>query len=301
MITTAREVRQGIELEAAARNHVRSTMRLDFARDSGGHTLLRESFQEPPLKVVRAFALDDGSALAHLHNVSGGLLGGDHLSLQINVEAGASAQITTTGATRIYHARRGFSATTQCNDAIVGEGALLEYLPDAIIPFAGADFFQRTTIDLSEDAGAIWWEILAPGREASGERFAYERVVMRARVNALGHRIACENICMQPGKHDVASLARFGSYSYSATFYICRVGMDASYWRTAEDHLREATSSLTRPGQTLWGISTLVAHGLVVRCLARSGRDVLPGLQAVWRQAKMHLYNREAIPPRKVN
>jgi urease accessory protein len=276
-------------------------MRLDFACASEGRTLLSESFQEPPLKVVRAFALKDGSALAHLHNVSGGLLGGDHLSLQINVGRGASAQITTTGATRIYHARQGFYSTTQRNDITVGEGGLLEYLPDAIIPFAGADFFQRTTIDLSEGAGMFWWEILAPGREASGELFAYKRVEMRTRVNALGRRIACENICVQPGNHNVTSLARFGGYRYSATLYICRIGMDPSYWRTAEDHVREVTRSLTQVGETIWGISTLAAHGLVVRSLAHSGRGVLEGLQAVWRRAKMHLYDREAILPRKVN
>jgi urease accessory protein len=58
---------------------------------------------------------------------------------------------------------------------------------------------------------------------------------------------------------------------------------------------------MTRRGEILWGVSSLVAHGLVVRCLARGGREVLPGLQAIWRSAKRHLYDREAIPPRKVN
>jgi len=44
-----------------------------------------------------------------------------------------------------------------------------------------------------------------------------------------------------------------------------------------------------------------VAHGLAVRCLARHGREVMPGLQAVWSTAKLHLYGQAAIPPRKVN
>jgi urease subunit gamma len=68
-----------------------------------------------------------------------------------------------------------------------------------------------------------------------------------------------------------------------------------------EDRLRELAASMTRHGEILWGVSSLVAHGLVVRCLARSGREVLPGLQAIWGSAKRHLYDREAIPPRKVN
>ena len=260
-----------------------------------------ESLQEPPLKVVRAFTLEDGTALAHLHNVSGGLLGGDQLSLRVNVGCGASVQVTTTSATRIYRHRREHLPTTQRNEFNVGEGALLEYLPDATIPFAGANFSQRTSIELANGAGIFWWEIVAPGREASGELFAYERFEMRTRVSAPGRKIAAENICLRPGKQDIGSLARWGANRYAATFYICRVGIAASEWHRAEERLREVSSRLTRRGEILWGVSSLVAHGLVVKCIARNGRDVLPGLHELWGSAKRDLYGREAIPPRKVN
>lgn len=277
-------------------------MQLDFARDTVSDiTFLAGSLQQQPLKVVRAFTLDDGTALVHLHNVSGGLLGGDHLTLKINVGRDSSAQLTTTGATRIYRHRKEFSPTTQCNDFAVGEGALLEYLPDSLIPFAGANFLQRTSIELSQGAGLFWWEILAPGREARGELFEYDQFEMTTRVRALGRKIAAENIYLRPTSREVSSLARLGQYRYLATFYICRLGLEGSAWRAAEDHLRDLTDKLTRPGETLWGISTLVAHGLVVKCLARHGYEVLPGLHAVWLSAKLHLYGRKAIPPRKVN
>jgi urease accessory protein len=264
-------------------------------------TFLADSFQEAPLKVVRAFTLEDGTALAHLHNVSGGLLGGDHLAMQVNLASGAKVQLTTTGATRIYRSREGFSATTQCNEVSIAEGALLEYLPDATIPFAGARYLQRTSINLAAGAGLFWWEILAPGREARGEFFEYEEFAMNISVSALGRRIAAENLCLRPRQENVLSLARLGPYRYAATFYICRVGLEAREWRDAEDQLQELTVSMTRRGEILWGVSSLVAHGLVVRCLARNGRELLPGLQAIWRSAKRHLYDREAIPPRKVN
>jgi len=178
---------------------------------------------------------------------------------------------------------------------------LLEYLPDATIPFAGAHFLQQTSIDLASGAGMFWWDILAPGREARGELFEYDQFEMKTCVTALGRRIAAENICLRPACQDLSSLARLGPFRYAATFYICRVGPDARAWRASEDHLRELTSRLTRPGEILWGVSSLVAHGLVVRCLARSGRDVLDGLRAIWRRAKLDLYNLEAIPPRKMN
>lgn len=281
---------------------VEASLALDFARDAAtGRTVLSASVQEPPLRVVRAFALDDGSALAHLHNVSGGLLGGDRLSLAVNAGAGTSVQLTTTGATRIYRARKNAPFTMQTNEIRVGENALIEYVPDAIIPFAGARFAQRTRIDLGPGAGLFWWEVIAPGREASGEVFAYEHIEMRTDVTANGRLIAAESIRLDPRNSALRSTARLGEYRYWATFYICRVGLDAAAWLAAEAHLREKARELNRPGETLWGVSALLADGLVVRGLAIRGRDALGGLHALWDAAKRRLYGRAAVPPRKVH
>jgi urease accessory protein len=285
-----------------AANRVAASLRLDFERDERtGRTVLAESHQEPPLRVVRAFTLEDGAAMVHLHNVSGGVLGGDRLGLAVRVGAEACAQITTTGATRIYRAREDTPTAAQWNEVAVGENALLEYLPDALIPFAGARFSQRTAIRLAEGAGLFWWEILAPGREARGEIFEYVSVELKSDLVAAGRPIAAERVRLEPRNRAVASLARLGPYRTWATFYICRVGLESVAWLEAERDLREIGERLSRAGEALWGISTLTAHGLVVRCVARRGREVLPGLQEIWRAAKLRLYGRDAVPPRKVN
>jgi urease accessory protein len=302
MIATAKATFGEFAPALSGASRVRAAMQLDFAHDAARNiTFLAASSQEAPLKAIRAFTLEDGTALIHLHNVSGGLLGGDQLTLKIDVGREAFAQIATTGATRVYRHRRGFSPTTQCNHFAVGEGALLEYVPDATIPFAGANYMQRTSIELAKCAGLFWWEILAPGREASGELFQYDQFEMRTCVRACGRKIVEENICLRPASCKISSIARLGPFRYVATFYICRAGLDPSTWRSAEDYLRRFTTELTRPGEILWGVSSLAADGLVVKCLALRGHQVLPGLQALWREAKLFLYGRVAIPPRKVN
>ena len=69
---------RGAKQALAPRSHVHAELRLEFERDDAeGQTVLAASHQEPPLRVVRAFPLADGAALVHLHNVSGGLLGGE--------------------------------------------------------------------------------------------------------------------------------------------------------------------------------------------------------------------------------
>lgn len=288
--------------QPAMPRRVDSSLELRFAYDlSTRSTLLSESLYEPPLKVVRAFALADGAALSHLHNVSGGLLGDDHLSLSVRLHENAKVQLTTTGATRIYRARESAGPATQRTEISLAANALLEYLPDPIIPFAHARFSQRTEIQLAPGAGLFWWEILAPGREASGELFAYDSVEMKTDLHAQGRLIAAERVKLEPHKFPLSSPARLGAYRYWATFYICRVGLEPAAWLALEDRLREAASEFTCPGKALWGISALTAYGLVCRCVALRGRDVIFGLNQLWREAKFTLYGTEAVPPRKVN
>jgi urease accessory protein len=287
---------------AAARECVRASLQLRFERDvATGRTVLAASRQEPPLKVVRAFAVEDGAALVHLHNVSGGLLGGDQLALAVRVGRGACAQITTTGATRIYRPRAEAAATTQTNEIEVGGDGLLEFLPDTMIPFAGARFAQRSTIRLGAGAGLFWWEILAPGREGRGEIFEYERVELKTDLVADRRLVAAERVRLEPRSRGMMSLARMGAFRTWATFYICRAGVKAAVWMELERELREMAALWGEGERALCGVSTLTAHGLMVRCLARRGRDLLPGLQAIWGAAKKRLYGRAAIAPRKVN
>jgi len=300
-LLTSSDANEAVFTDAKA-SSVNASLRLEFRYDEGRRTtILARSSQDPPLRVVRAFSLPDGNALVHLHNVSGGLLGDDSLSLTVEAGARSSVQLTTTGATRIYRPRRESQAASQTTEISVGNGALLEYLPDAIIPFAGTRFEQRTRILLSPGAGFLGWEILAPGREARGELFEYESLSMKTDVFAGGRPIATERIQLRPGKFPLTSPARMSFYRYWAAFYICQVGLEPSVWTALEQQLRVGAQQFLTAGDSLWGVSSLVAHGLVVRCLALHGRSVLPGLYAMWRAAKLRLYGREAVPPRKVS
>lgn len=274
---------------------------LYFTCDRERHrTQLMVREQHPPLQVVRAFPLPAGGALVHIHNISGGVLGGDRLALNIEVEAGAQAQLTSTSATRLYRSRPDAPAALQTVVVKVCEGALLEYLPDPLIPFAGARYHQRAQINLETGAGLFWWETVAPGRVARGESFAYEQLFLGLQIAAQGRLIAIENLRLEPHCRALSSLARLGPYGHFASFYICKIGLDTASWSRLEEELGQLAQELSRPGDLLWGVSSLVAQGLVVRVISRRGRDIPLGLLAFWRAAKLALYNEEPILPRKI-
>src|SRR5258708_21664102 len=76
-------------------------LRLRFAR-SGERTILAQSRFSLPLQALTPLTLADGASYLMLLNPTGGVLGGDHLVTEIELEAGTHACLTTPSATRIY-------------------------------------------------------------------------------------------------------------------------------------------------------------------------------------------------------
>jgi urease accessory protein len=249
---------------------------------------------------VRSFPSGEDATLAHLHNLSGGVLGGDVLEMSVEVGEDARAQLTSTGATRLYRCRPGAPAAVQRQSFRVGRGALLEYLPDELIPFAGTRYRQETVINLSDGAGLFWWETVAPGRAARGELFEYDSLHFKLDLTACGLPLARERVALEPARRSLRSPARLGPYLYFATFYVCRVGMSHSRWLELEAELAGLALKISSPGSTIWGVSTLPAHGLIVKALSIKGRDITRGLPDFWRASKSALYGEAAVPPRKV-
>jgi urease accessory protein UreH len=70
---------------------------------------------------------------------------------------------TTTAAARLLprSLNPGAEDSEQRMNFSIGDGSMLEYLPDPLIPFAGSRHGQRTSFSLGRDATLIWWEVLA--------------------------------------------------------------------------------------------------------------------------------------------
>ncbi len=294
-------VSKEVRADNSVAQRVRGRLHLDFTYDQERRqTSLIRCEQEPPLRVVRTFPLEHGGALLHLHNLSGGVLSGDQLAVEINVGPAARVQLTTTGATRIYRSRSGEPCARQDCTVSVREGGLLEYLPDQLIPFAGSRYLQHTRIKLEQGAGLFWWETVAPGRLASGECLAYELLQLDTEVRTATRPLARERFKLEPQRTRLSSPARLGNYLYYSSFFICRVGLSAARWTELEQTLTELALQLTQPDNVVWGVSTLVAHGLLVRAVSRRGYEIAPGLLAFWKAARYALYGEEAVPPRKL-
>jgi urease accessory protein len=277
--------------------NARLELRFDLA---GSMTRMRPGAQQPPLRVIRAFKQENGAALVHLHNVSGGVLAGDDLQLDIEVGPRARAQVTTTGATRIYRHRNGVPDSAQTTSISVAESGLLEYIPDPLIPFAGSRHSQTTRVRLAEGATLFWWEVVAPGRQAMGERFRFERLRLRTRIESPLGLVALEDILMQPEARALESPARLGGYTHTATFYAIQAGRPAPDLRELERQLSEIAIRESRPGCTIWGTSALASDGVAVKGLSTSAHPIQAALACFWTAARRFLTGDSPVPPRKL-
>ena len=276
-----------------------SRLELKFSME-GGFTRMYVPAQEPPWRVIRAFRNPQRQAVVHLHNVSGGILSGDSLGLSIEAGTSTRVQITSVGATRIYR-HRGDRAVSRLSTSIrVGDGAMLEYLPDAVIPFSGSRFSQSTAVSLGPNAAFIGWETLAAGRIASGEELGLDFFHSECSIRSGTRPLALERYSVIPSARDPRSVARWGRFRYTGTMYVCHTGIAQARWNYLESTLNDLAFSRTSHAAR-WGVSTLVAGGLVIRGMALEMHQITTGLHALWDLAKREIWGELAMPPRKIN
>jgi urease accessory protein len=281
-----------------------SNLHLCFEANEAGTTILRVKQQQPPWRIIRGFRAASGETLAHVHNLSGGILDSDSLRVQIDLSAGAQAQVTSTGATRIYRSRSPERLASQRVQVSIAAGAYLEYLPDQLIPFADSRFEQTARVELQHGASVIWWDRIAPGREASGEVFQFHSLASHFELVACGQPVAIERWTVMPRGNShvtrLGSVARLGPFRHFASCYVCHAGRPPDYWKTFETQLQIVADRLSS-SEILWGVTSLRAHGLAIRGVAINGRALAGGLVEFWKAAKLSLCGRVATLPRKVH
>ncbi|MEJ7633043.1 MAG: urease accessory protein UreD, partial [Rubrobacteraceae bacterium] len=160
----------------------RGWLRLSFEKRSG-RTVLVEKFASAPFGAVRA-NYPDGSGMAEVQitNPSGGILGGDHLEMEVAVAPGASATVITQAANKAY---RGAGSSQRAVFRVEG-GPFLEYLPHHLIPYPNSDYRQTARFHLVPDAALIAWDAFAAGRVARGEMFAFTRLRSQTEIHRDG-------------------------------------------------------------------------------------------------------------------
>jgi urease accessory protein len=263
----------------------------------GGVTRVERHYQRVPLHVYRPIYLDEGRrdmAFLFVQQFGDGLVQGDRYRIDIDCGPGSATHVTTQAATNVFGARENFA--TQLVNLRVHAGAVLEYLPDPVVPFRGSRLFQRTSVTADPDSTVILGETLLPGRVAHGEAHAYDLYWTETQVRRPDETLVFADVLrLSPGTGESPrSAGVLGPFDVIATLYVI-----SNQCEPAElvGLLRE---SLIGCPEVLVGVSELPnGCGAAVKLLGPTSKAVQATLRTAWNAARVELLGLPAPNLRK--
>lgn len=262
-------------------------LKLDYAR-LGRQTVISRSYCTTPWHLLPPIYLDDtGAAYTLLVNPSGGLVGGDRLSIDMRLEADAHVLISAPSANRIYRTKG--EVSVQEVKLTVGTGAVLEWLPEHAIPFAGSRYRQTLHVTLAPGATILLWDAFASGRIAREERWAFTSLENEIRIDTASGGSLLERYVL-----DSTDLGRVGlaeDWDYVASLYVVNDSVPPEIWTRLESRL---ASVVDRHQQALGGVSQPAVPGIAVKLLTRAAPDLAHLLEALWAAVRAELWS---LPP----
>ncbi|MBW8356874.1 urease accessory protein UreD [Pseudomonas protegens] len=237
-----------------------------------------------PLRVQKHLYAEGPEVCQHIIvHPPGGIAGGDRLAISARVERGAWAQLTSPGAAKWYRATGPASQTLRLQ---VAPGATLEWLPQETIVFSAAQAELTTLIELQGDARLFYWDVVALGRPASGERFEQGHFQAHLDIQRDGRPLWHERQRIKGGDGLLDSPIGLDGQPVFATLLVTG---------EIDSQLLERCRALEHPVR---GDLSQLPGLLVARCLASEALQARAWLIDLWRLLRPALLGREAVPPR---
>jgi urease accessory protein len=258
-------------------------LELGYAR-FGESTRPVQRRHQGPLRVQKHLYAEGPQVCQHIIvHPPGGIAGGDRLDISARVGADAWAQITSPGAAKWYRAA---GPAYQQLDLHVAAGATLEWLPQETIIFSAAQAELSTSINLEGDARLFYWDVVALGRPASGERFDLGHFQAQLNIRRDGQLLWHERQRIVGNDGLLDSPIGLDGQPVFATLLVTG---------EVDSELLEKCRSL--PNEVRGDLTQLPGL-LVARCLASEALLARGWLIELWRLLRPALLGREAVPPR---
>jgi urease accessory protein len=269
-------------------------LELRFEAGVGERTVLSERSQRFPLRTTVPLYLDPGApdlAFVYVQNPTGGTFAGDSLVTRIRAGASARVHVTTPAATKVYRGDGG--AARQLVEIEIGVGGYVEYVPELLIPHTGSRLDQRLEIVLGSGAAFVGIDALAPGRLASGETFAYERVRLATVVrDGAGLELCADTMELEPARRSPTCRGLLGAFSYAGSVVVAAERANAEFAASLDAVLGAVPHVLGAAGPLPNGA------GAYARVLTNSSKALRTALDTAWRVARVALIG-VAPPPRR--
>ncbi|PHH85657.1 hypothetical protein CDD83_113 [Cordyceps sp. RAO-2017] len=175
----------------------------------GGGSGLEAIVYQYPLKLISPNSPSGGqkSVLVFLLSYGGGLVGGDVVSLSIDIRAGASLSLVTQGHTKIFKSPSADVVTRQDMHVRMDQDSALCLLPDPVQPFEDSVYSQAQVFKMESRCSLCLLDWVTAGRTARGERWSFVKWTGRNEVWLSGSGQSADRLLVR----DSMILSRDGS------------------------------------------------------------------------------------------
>jgi urease accessory protein len=260
---------------------------LDF-QHNGHRSVLKRCRHSGPLRVQRAFYPDaDETCHVYILHPPGGVVGGDSLHFNGQLDCDSQVLLTTPAAGKFY--RSAGPSAIQTHQLTVQPGAAVEWLPQETIVFDGAKLAMTTRLDLHGDARAIGWEIICLGRPAAHEVFTHGSCRLGLEIYRDGQALLIEHSVWQGGSALLNAPWGLNGQSVCGTFFA------TVHDSALSARLRDAIQVLP-PAR--FATTQLQGDLLLCRYLGPSSAEARDVFARVWALLRPDLLHKPATPPR---
>ena len=271
---------------------VDSSARLTFVADSDLNTCLGKLYQTDPQRILFPNTKIGDITQAALVTTSGGLVGGDQVSIDIEMGKNTKAIVLPQAAEKIYR-----SSGLDTNIGItfsLEDRSWLEYLPQETILFQGSRLKRETKINLSKRARAFVGEILVFGRIGYGENLNDGLIHEGWQIYKDGNNIWGDSFQMEDRIQDIFNSSA-GLNNAQAIATAVYVGPDA------KENLDVARRILSLSNEDVLMGATYVNETLVIRWISNNTLNLRKDFGRFWSRFRNQVAELPTTLPRLWN
>ncbi|KAF8846261.1 UreD-domain-containing protein [Paxillus ammoniavirescens] len=251
----------------------------------GSSVVFSELSSTYPLKLLSPRLAVPAVAIVYVLCYGGGLVGGDHVKLKVDVNGGCKLLLLSQGSTKVFKTRPGDrastrlrqpahlgiseSVTTQIMDVSIAPKSTVFLLPDPVTCFRSASYTQIQRFHLSGDASLVLLDWITSGRKSLGEEWEFSRYYSVNEVFLDGRRITrdimlLEDLSLQsqlpPGNTQLQGssrtlMERLKPYSCYAMLVLCGPLAQEVTTQLSREYQSISIFKTTSPARLVWALS----------------------------------------------
>jgi urease accessory protein len=287
----AKQLNTKAELSASHHQNWQAKLTLTFSHVDG-RSYLSKRIHYGPL-VIQKTLHPEGEAVCHgvVVHPPGGVAGGDQLTIEANLENGASVLLTTPGAGKWYKANSKV-ASQQLVFNLEGD-ANLEWFPQENILFDGSQVKFSADIHLAQNSTYAGWEILCFGRQAQKECWNNGLLHQNIVIHRNGKLLWQESANLSPHHPLMQSLMGLAGNVISASFVVVAGLVPVEVLNACRAIQPKKTLDL----QAKYGVSAL-PEVFVARYVGQSSQSAKQYFELLWSVLRPWYLKRQVVRPR---